>query len=290
MNDVALKQNQEDFIRLLKAQRIAYSTAKYYLWIDLVTIFIALLQTIFTVINNQPMLRYLTIFSALWVFVVIFSELLRLKQMKEGAIIQEEFDIELFRIPQNLVLVPKFIETRRIVELSNKYKKKDLNNWFSKENDSSLSREQGILLTYKENCNWGIILRKYFINLIITSTVTYFAILLTVIILYSNKIDDIIYNVAPSAPFLVFVSNLLKNLIETKNKYQEIDKSVDFYIEKHANDISETTIRQIQDLFFLQRLNHVQIPDRLYKSNKDHIKNIIDDIISITKKKIVNKK
>ncbi len=283
MNNIKIKQNNEEFIRLLKAQRVAHSSAKNHQWIDVVAILCAVLQTIFTVLNYSLVLKYLSIFSGIWVVVVIFSELYRVKQIKAGAIIQEAFDVKLFEIPQNKVLVPEFLNTIRVIELSNSYKKDDLKDWFSKENDGKLSREQGILLTYKENCIWGIVLRKQFIKLVIIGIVAYFIVAFGIIIYNFKNIDDIIYSIVPSAPFWVFTSHMLKNLLETKNKYEELDKVVDTCLEKQVDDI---VIRQIQDLFFLQRCNPVDVPNWFYRIKQKKLNRMVDEIIKITKTKI----
>ncbi len=272
---------------------MAYSSAKNHQWIDIIAILCAVFQTIFTlfyvsntilpILNHSCILKYLSIFSGVWVIVVIFSEFYRVKQIKEGAIIQEEFDVKLFEIPQNKVLVPDFLDTLKVVELSKSYKKNDLEDWFSKENDEKLSREQGILLTFKENCTWGIILRKQFIKLMIFSTGVYFIVVLSIIIYNFNNIDDIVYSIVPSVPFLVFTSNMLKNLMEIKNKYQQIDRTVDDCLSKQVDD---TIIRQIQDLLFLQRCNPVEIPNWFYEIKKKQTNIMVDETINIAKSKI----
>lgn len=288
-NTIIKKQNEDIYLLLLKAQRIAYSSAKNYQIIDFISIFIAITQTILTILDYAVYLKFLAVIAVFWTLIILLSDIGRKNVTKTGAIIQEQFDIELFKIERNFVLVPDLIEYDKIVSLSRKYKKKDLKNWYSNEIDNTLPYSIAILLCYKQNIDWGINLRNKFSVFLICILAIF---MIPFIIQFSSKTTyDLFYYIAPSLPFLVFVVTMLRNLNENVNRYKDINKIVKDYLDKYKNNKIEPEnkiLRQIQDIFFIQRLNPYKVPDWFYRLYKDSINRDVDEALKLLKKSLIH--
>ena len=106
MNSIIEDQNSEKLQRALMAQSKAYSKAKSISRIESIIIIIAILSTILIPlkIDVKNPLSVIAIFSA--IAILIASSYLG-KQTKEGARLQEYFDVELFKIDWQDYLVGK---------------------------------------------------------------------------------------------------------------------------------------------------------------------------------------
>jgi hypothetical protein len=314
MNTILHDQNTEYFIRLVKAQRIAYNKAKKYLFVDAVSILIAIIPTILIIffnnaesfqntslsLGNETVLNkdtqqtglnlaiYLSIFSFIWTIISLFSDSWRVKDTKIGATIQEQFDTELFKISWNEILISDKIEENKIVALSKK-NKKDENNWYLKEVGDNLNHNIAVLLHYKTNTIWGAGLRESYSKLILYLVVGYYFILFCLSVYKQIPLPNFIILVAPSLPFLVYSVTNIKSHQDTLLKYREISKAINKHIDYFILTKKEPDnfiLRQIQDLFFIQRLNPYQVPNWFYKWNKKHTNGIAEEAIKMITQKI----
>ncbi|MCB0541077.1 MAG: hypothetical protein KDE33_26455, partial [Bacteroidetes bacterium] len=144
MNSIQNYQNEAEFLRLLKGQRTAYSNAKNFQIIDVISIIIAIIPTIL-ILRELDFANLIAVIGVFWTIVSIFSEIYRTNQTKTGAVIQEQFDTELFEIPWNSILVGTRIDIAKIIELSRKYKKEDLQGWYSKEINEDIEHKIAVL-------------------------------------------------------------------------------------------------------------------------------------------------
>lgn len=267
MNTIQSKQNEEDLIRLLKAQRVAYSSAKNYQVVDFISICIAIVPT-FLILFELDYAKILAVVGVFWTIISIFSELYRIHQTKVGAVIQEQFDVELFNISWNKILVGEQIDIARIIELSRGYSKQDLNDWYSKEIGVTLKHQIATLLCYKANAIWGMMQRKRFVNFILGATIVYYGGMILLSVFKNTGIYDFAVLLAPSLPFLIYASSTVKSQKEIMNNYEVITRSVDNLIGRFIKKGEEPELgqlRQIQDLFFIQRIIPHKVPDWFYK-------------------------
>jgi hypothetical protein len=286
MNNIITNQNTPEVLKLLRAQRVAYSNAKRYELFDVVSIIIAVLPPIL-IIFGIVISEILTIIAVIWTIISIYSEIYRKSQTILGAKIQEQFDITLFKIPWNSIFVGSKIELSTIIQTGNKYKKDDLTNWYSTYITASLPQKVAVLLCYKCNTVWGKLQRGKFIFWLSFSLIVYYGAMLLISICNNKGLYDIIIWIAPSLSFLVYISASIKNHKEILINYEQINFVVDSLIEGFKNnkkepDVSE--LRQIQDYFYSIRIIPYKIPDWFYYIKKKTSNNVTDETI----KTIVN--
>lgn len=288
MNNILTEQNSETFLKLLKAQRIAYDKAKNYQFVDLVSILIAVAPPIL-ILNNLNYANHLSVIGMVWTIVAIFSETFKKEITKLGATIQEQFDVELFKISWNKVLASDKIEVNKIIELSREYKKEDLKDWYSKEVDSNVTHPIAVLLHYKTNIIWGSSLRDKYNNFLIACLLSYYGGSVAISIYKNTGIFDFSVWIAPSLPFLVYCITTIKNQKEIIERYKDINKSITQFIQNYISKEeipNETILRQIQDLFFIQRLNPYKVPNWFYSVNRKYTEGVADETIKLIKLKI----
>ena len=230
MNQILKDQNKEDFLRLLKAQRIAYSYAKMYQVIDILSILIAIVPPFLLLFN----LNHANLFAVIgvgWTILSIFSDVWRKQETKVGAIIQEEFDTRLFKIEWNSILVGIKMDTDKIISLSKKYKKNDLCDWYSTSIKEQLPHPIAVLLCFKHNSIWGKQQRKKYSNSMIWIIGIYYGLMVLLCIYKNTGLFDFAVWIAPSIPFLVYGISTIKNQGEIIKEYTRIGITVDNSIE-----------------------------------------------------------
>lgn len=295
MNTLLKDQNNSSFIRLLKAQRVAYDNAKKYQFIDLVSIIIALSPAIlfqFEFKEVQPnemsgiakATSIIAVIGVLWTIISIFAQTFIDKQTKIGAILQDQFDTKLFQLDKNEILIEKWIETSQIVALSKKYSKNDLNNWYSISIPNTIDHNASVLLAYKCNTIYAKAQRKKYVLFIQTMIFLYYGGLFGLSLFYKTIVFDLLLLFAPSIPALVFTTLTIK---EQKNIIITYEK-INILVEKMYNEykINKTIpknqeLRQIQDLFYTQRLIANKVPNWFYRLFKEKTEEIVNESIAI---------
>jgi len=135
MNDITSRQNNPNFIELLKAQRIAYSQCKRFQIFDVVSVIIAILFPLLT-LKFPNYQNTFNAFGVIWTASYLITEVYRKNKTTQGAIIQEQFDTELYNLKWNEVLCKDKTSIDTIQELASKYSKNDLANWYSTKIDN----------------------------------------------------------------------------------------------------------------------------------------------------------
>lgn len=288
MNSIQNYQNEAEFLRLLKGQRTAYSNAKNFQIIDVISIIIAIIPTIL-ILRELDFANLIAVIGVFWTIVSIFSEIYRTNQTKTGAVIQEQFDTELFEIPWNSILVGTRIDIAKIIELSRKYKKEDLQGWYSKEINEDIEHKIAVLLCYKENAIWGLLQRNKFIKFILIITILYYGVMILLSVYKNTGIYDLAVFLAPSLPFLVYSSTTIKSQKEIVQSYKIINRVVDDLLERFQKDKIEpddTQLRQIQDLFYTQRIVPHKVPNWFYNIFRQQTNGLADEALSTIKNKL----
>ena len=285
--DILNIQNEEHFINLLKAQRIAYSHAKRYLFIDLISIIIAIALPVIA-ISNPNLINMMSAIGVVWTIIYLIVESFRKKKTIEVAKIQEQFDTELFDIENNPTLIKDKINPDKIYDLSIKNKEEDsLKNWYSWRIRNELPKNIKILLCQRINSSWELDLRKRFVFLLIFALILYYGLFLILLLVKNTGIYDILLLLSPSISFLVYGvqhSIALNKQITSKN---ELLTTIDEYLTKYQKKKEmpkETKIRRIQDMIYLQRTVPEKIPNWFYKIFRTYNENKTDKLIQeITK-------
>jgi hypothetical protein len=297
MNTLLKDQNSKPLIRLLKAQRIAYDNAKQYQFIDLISVLIALTPTALLFIDFKEVdpnlsemsemskiTSIIAVIGVLWTLLSIFAQSIMDRQTKVGAIIQDQFDSTLFKLDRNKILVEKWIETSQIVSLSKKYKKEDLKDWYSINIPNNIDNDASVLLAYKCNAIFAKSQRKKYVIFIQTMIFLYYGSLLSLSLINEIVVFDLILLFAPSTPALIFATLTIKAQKGILSNYEKINDLVEnlFSEYKTAKKVSsKSELRQIQDLFYTQRLIANKVPTWFYKILKNNTEDIVNESISI---------
>lgn len=287
-NDILARQNSDASLRLLKAQRVAYSMAKKYQMVPLVSALIAIASPILLLLGYNYS-NYISVFGLFWAMFSIAIETKKKRITRVGATIQEQFDVKLFDLDWNNILAQDEVEVSKIVELSKKYgNKDDIRNWYSEEVDSTLPRELAILLHYKTNIMLGNFLRSKYAFFLGACTLTYYVSYVFVALYKNTGIFDFSIWIAPSLSFLVYCISAINNHLDLRDRYNSLGKSIDKLIpnNKTALQVSNATLRQIQDVFFIQRLNPYKVPTWFYLIFKKTVEKNTDDSLKMIKERI----
>jgi hypothetical protein len=287
MNNIVKEQSQPHFIRLLKAQRVVYSKAKYHYWIDSVSLLLAISSVLLSILKIDYK-TLLVILSVIWWVICFFLVEYRTIYTKKGAIIQEMFDVELFKLDWNFIKLPQKVLGDEIVKLSKFYTKTDLDNWYSPLIPIELPQSIAVLLCYKNNVAWGISNKDKFKQLITFLGIGYLVMIIGYAIIIRLSLPDFFVLIAPSLAFLKYCYDTSKNLDSYIRKHQElnniIEKFLDYYITSKIEP-TQTELRQLQDEFFTQRSTPNEVPNWFYFYHRGKTNEDVDDIL----KNIINK-
>lgn len=282
MNDITTRQNNPNLIELLKAQRIAYSQCKKFHFFDFVSAIIAILFPLLT-LKYPEYQNAINAFGVLWTTSYLLTEVYRKNKTTQGAIIQEQFDTELYNLNWNEVLCKDKANIDTIQELASDYSKNDLLNWYSTKIDSTLPKEISTLLCQRINFSWEISQRQKFVKFLSVIAILYYGIY--IVIGFKNNVGffDLLVMLSPSISFLVYsVLNVisLRSHVKSKNETLKfIDKELETYKQNNASLPTTETLRQIQDVVFTERTVPEKVPDWFYRLNKSKNENFIDNII-----------
>ena len=280
--DIIKIQNEEKYLSLLKAQRVAYSQAKLFQIFDLLSVVIAVIFPIVGIYNSK-FINILSGFSVVWTIIYLIAEGFRKKKTIEGAKIQEQFDTELFDIEWNSILVGEKVKPDKIYDLRQKKKNENsFRNWYSTKIPQNLPKNIKIILCQRINSSWELDLRSRFVLVLISLIVIYYGTFITISIIKNIGLYDMLLLLSPSISFLVYGvqhSIALNKQVKSKN---ELLTKIDKKIEEYSNSKkipTEIEIRQIQDIIYNQRTVPEKIPDWFYKIFRNYNENKTDKLI-----------
>lgn len=271
-NDITIRQNESEFIELLKAQRVAYSQNKWFILFDLSTPVFALFLPLLITSNKEWELR-LGIISGILTIIYMFFTKYRKKKNETAAKIQEEFDTELFNLKWNDKETPYKVSIEEKTELAKKYNKGGLDNWYSHEVKASLPHKIAVLLCQRINLSWEISLKESYVKKWKWFTLIYYLVLLIILLWYNIPMQSVLLILLPSIPLLTYAIPLhwsVKDQIGTKQEaLNKVDKALENYT-KDKNDVpSKELLREIQDAIFKNRKEPEKIPDWYYNRNRN---------------------
>lgn len=280
-NDIIKRQNNQENIHLLKAMRVAYSHSKNFQFFDLLSIIVAVVFPLLIIYIPQ-WITWVELISVLFGIGYFFVEKIRSNKAEQGAKIQEEFDIGLFKITWNNKKYGNKIIDDIIDALSKKYNKADLYDWYSTNITSSLPHNMASLLCQRINLSWEMRLKIKFGRLLLFLLLAYYIIPSGYFFYYNLGFRDFIFLLIPSFGFLIFTIKTrrdIKDQIDTKKEtLEEIDNDWDNFVGL-GKIVSEIDLRAYQDKIFENRLLPERIPDWFYKLNKKKDELTTNDII-----------
>jgi hypothetical protein len=272
---ILIRQNQDNHIDDLLAQKTVYSVAKNYQGL-LIFITVPLPIIISLVVKLDPKLinQSSYIFALYLVFAAIGEKILekiieRLKNV--AASIQEQYDCEVLDIPVNETINSLYIDKETIRRNSKNARKnktliQKVTNWYSL-NLNEVKTNIAILICQRTNITYDFSVRKRYKTTVKILSLLTFITLFLISLFYNLTLKSFLIEVVlPSIPVLMFaykeinsntesIDNLnhLRNLIERKLKDVNIH-----------SEIEEELLRKIQDRIYHNRVLSPLIPDFIY--------------------------
>lgn len=285
-NGIGLRQNEERSIEMLAAQRELYGEAKIFnclsvsmsVWIPFV---LSIVLLFIPVDSPLRVISYiLSITSAILSFII--DKVVRDKK-KLAAMIQQKFDIYVYRMPWNERIFGKnknlndqiVIYSKKI--LNNYQEREALTNWYASSIDEKEIIE-AILACQRENVCWDVGLRKRFVKGISLIIVLLCTLVFMMGIVCNESILKLLCRLAYITPMVKWLLSTVSQLRIDINDLDELD-----------NSINESTIKSMEDLqdiqkcIFDHRIKSYIIPDFIYKIFKDSDEDRMSRIASMNR-------
>ena len=265
---INVKQNEPESLRLLAAMRFLYGRAK------ILRSFRACITVMLPIVSILS-LNYLPNFkeglafvAAIWLVLnrVFFIEIEKI-MVKDAAKIQEKFDVDLFNISWNNLLVGEKIPIERIRKLNEKSQEKEgnLKDWYP--GLKSTDHFFNVLLAQKTSIIWDIELRKLYKWILYIILGLYIGIIFGICFFMELPTQTLIISfLVPSFPLIL---HLYETAIGHKQRHESLEKvlskvtaDVENYSKTDDGIVDNT--RGYQDIIFLARSNVNMIPDKIY--------------------------
>lgn len=269
------RQNTEESIRYLHAQRYAYKIAKC---IYMGRMFLSITWPIIAVIlyfeYNNKFTNEILIMSSLILIATFIMELYEKKYTKIGATIQEQFDITIFNMKWNLALVGEKISSEKIYILAEKEKTNEfrLLDWYTGINTNDEIKYT--LKAQKTNTAWSIKQKEIFRGFLLAMAILLLLVLI-LIACWKNFLmaDFFITLFFPTISLFIYLIKGWVDFSEQVNELKRITSQINLLLE--SGETSKYHLRFIQDAIYVYgRLPNNIIPDVLYNRLRKKLEEI----------------
>lgn len=272
-NGILTRQNEENSIAMLAAQRQLYRDAK---WFN--TLFIAFsvwipfsLAVILLIVPENVKWQYASYIISIGSMAFSFVVDKWIDEKKElAAFIQQKFDVYVYLMPwndrifgQNRNVNHKIVENSKKI-LSKQEEKDSLYNWYTPAIDNKNLLE-GILFCQKENYWWDVGLRKRFRTISILMIIVLGMTVFMMGLLNNESVAQLLGRFAFVVPMINWLLNTVKQLNKDIKSLNALDDII--------NDNKDKTMDGLQDIqrmIFEHRKGCYPIPDFIYKLFKDN--------------------
>ena len=244
-NGIASRQNEDNSIAMLAAQRQLYRDAK-----KCNTVLVALsvwipfaLSVILLFIPENTEWRYASYILSIVSMVFSFAIDKYIEQKKQlAAFIQQKLDVYVYEMPWDKRIfgrdknVDHEIATHSKKILNNQQEQKQLKDWYTPGVDKKNAID-GILACQRENLGWDVGLRKRFKFVSITLIIILFAAIFAMGLWKNERIIELLWRVAFITPMLKWLLDTIKKLNKDISTLQELD-----------NDINNNETKTMEDL------------------------------------------
>jgi len=268
-SSIAARQNEDYSLTLLAAQRQMYSSGKR------ARLYGVLGSGVLAIIAPIVLLFFpqygslMVIAGGMW-FIIVFASLRSQENVfKVAAKVQEEFDVELFRLPWNDILVGPHVTRELIYEASRAFRgdRTALRDWYPEV--SNLPHYIGVLVCQRSNIVWEWRLRRGYgwavailASILLISGVTLGCWLGETLL---NWLFGVFF---PSLPAYLYGLETSLTQFRTANEVEEFEERVNELWRKALLEpqiVNAEQCRRIQDRIFIHRRNALPIPDSWYK-------------------------
>lgn len=262
---ISVEQDKPESLALLAAMRYFYSKSKS---IRLFRVSITTLLPIISIISLKffPSFKLsFAFFSAFWIlFNQFLFQKIETKKVKMGAKLQEAFDVKLFKIGWNDILVGAKISTKDIISSSQKFSgdEKKLLSWY--QGLESENHCTNVLLAQYENLDWSIMLRKFYSSILLNLFIIYLLILLAISFFYDYSVQTLLLSfMIPSQPLLLHLYSTYNAHVKWCKDSETITLKIMDQI-NNGGSATENNCRRYQDYIFLSRCDSNTVPDKIY--------------------------
>lgn len=293
MTNIYQRQNEQENIKKLKAQRQMYSEVK--LWmitIAIIGVIIPIIVSFFTFAFNSDFFSRLLNFekkdlgyfsACIGIFSAIFVEFLSnlLKTMKENAAkIQELFDISVFSLPWDNINVGNKPDSGLIFKKSKKFIDKHPNydgfkDWYTVK-AANFRYPESIVFCQQQNLCWDSSLRQDIINVASVILIIIILIMFSLGIFndftFRNFLTNVVLLLLPICLFFYKIISEHKDTIKEMDRLREINENlIDAIISgRLSSDDIISQCRQLQTAIYNHRKCARPIPNWLHKKRKDY--------------------
>lgn len=267
-NGISSRQNEEQSIAMLAAQRQLYNDAKAVdgittalsVWIPFV------LSILLLFIKQGSQLEYASyIVSIVSMMISIYFDTVIKRKKEMAASIQQKFDIYVYQMPWNDRLFGKNKNLNNEIArhskkiLSDAEQKSPLNDWYTSAVDEK-ELNQGILACQKENHWWDVGLRKRYRCACVLATIVLVVVVFGMGIVRNEDIAKLVWRIAFVGPMIEWFRDTVKQLNADIENLQEIDEMVNDSAPKTMDDLQD-----IQKRIYEHRKGCFTIPNFFYQ-------------------------
>jgi len=279
-NGIALRQNSENSLKYLSAQRQMYSDLKFISGLQFLFCILAssILSILLLFISDYIIGTIINFIIAIVVVILnkLFDKFIE-KQREIAAYIQQIFDLDVFKMKWIKEDFGKIKDISYNISVkSNKYLKKhenfnDLKNWYSIQYDE-LPLDIGVYYCQKENVRWDSKLRQILRVIYLILIVSISLIIVIYCIAKSKLVIDLMSIMIVFTPLFQYWLSKRNQLLEDIKKIKSI---IDWQLltENNIDKIEKVGIYSLQSLIFEHRKNCVLIYDFIYNIFKGKYQN-----------------
>lgn len=272
-NGISGRQNEEQSITMLAAQRQLYNDAKAVNGITTaLSVWIPFgLAILLLFIKQGSQLEYASyIVSIVSMMISVYLDNVIKKKKETAASIQQKFDIYVYQMPWNDRLFGKNKNLNNEIAkhskkiLSDAEQKSSLKDWYTSPVDEK-ELNQGILSCQKENYWWDVGLRRRYRCACVLAIIIMVAIVFGMGFVRNETVARLIWRLAFVVPMIQWFADTVKQLNEDIDNLQEIDGMV--------NDTDPKTMDDLQDIqkkIFEHRKGCFSIPNFFYEIFKNN--------------------
>lgn len=267
MNDITKRQNRAEYINFLCAQRYSYTKAKSLFQIR---IGLSMLFAIFgpiIILNIDTAKIYVSITAVFYtLFDFLFLRRMENCYREDGAKIQELFDVGLFNLNWNNLVVGDRPDSEKIFSYSEKYKSKNnldnLKNWYSTE-VSNLKINSAVVICQRTNIWWDVSLREKLFWILLAGLVI---ITLFIVMVFSKDTTILFSTLFSLLPLYEILGDYIKCQRASITRIKELKSRLENFIEKivDGHPITAIELRTTQDEIFRHRSTCFFVPDSFY--------------------------
>lgn len=272
-NGIATRQNEDNSIAMLAAQRQLYRDAKKFNTISVaVSVWIPfVLAVILLFIPENTEWKYVSyILSIVSMFFGFVIDKYIEEKKKLAAFIQQKFDVYVYQMPWDKRIFGKDknvnheIATYSKKILSNPQEKKKLKDWYTPGVDEK-STIDGILACQRVNLGWDVGLRRRFKIVSVVLFIILFIVIVVMGLWRNEKIVELLCRIAFIAPMLKWLLDTIKKLNNDISTLQELDADINNNEIKTMEDLQD-----IQIVIFQHRKGCYDIPEYIYNIFKNN--------------------